>query len=39
MRLISDVMECELRPQKGPNAFYVRYNDKSIDYDSPQARV
>ena len=37
MRLIADVLECELRPSKSPTSFFVRYTDKSIDYESPAA--
>jgi hypothetical protein len=37
MRLIADVIECELRPSKSATAFFVRYTDKTIDYESPAA--
>ena len=36
MRLITDVIECEMRQGK-PNCFFVRYSDKAIDYESPHA--
>lgn len=35
MRLISEILECELRPKA--NFFFIRFPEKSIDYESPQA--
>jgi hypothetical protein len=35
MRLISEILECELRPKS--NVFFIRYTDKLIEYESPQA--